>query len=95
MCQIHFVEDAYSDCEMCDVTASAPQSCKNQFAPLGYTQKCRTRTEPRGWSEVWCLDRRIAEGERKRKITLLAVAAAALLAGAVVLFTKLRPKRKT
>src|SRR5687767_9719667 len=60
-CQVHYVQDSFSDCELCAATLEAPAACSTRLAPLGYVKKCRTQGGHQGFSEIWCLDRRPGE----------------------------------
>ncbi|HEY3497122.1 MAG TPA: hypothetical protein VGK73_20630 [Polyangiaceae bacterium] len=93
-CQVHYIQDAHSDCEMCEVPAAAPSACSERLAPLGYTKKCRTRGSRQGFGEVWCFDRRPTETARKRYTVLVALAGLAVVAGAVLFAKRMRSKLK-
>ncbi len=54
-CTVHYVQEPNNDCEMCETLSEKPDACVDRFGSRGYTKKCRTRGDAKGWGEVWCI----------------------------------------
>jgi hypothetical protein len=91
-CQISFLEDNQTECELCEPVAGTAKHCETELESRGYAFKCRTTPGHSKPAEVWCAPKKRAQNEIEQWI--FSGLATVVLAVAFVLTRRARRRTK-